>query len=94
MLICLSKEKVKGFYLDDNNELKIPFEFLYNKAISREYRAFFSALVKGGLLKRDLNLDENDLAEILDKVGVRMNQDLLSIVGWLEDHKFLKVENF
>lgn len=94
MVIYLNKDKANGFYLDNENDLKIPPDFLFNKAISKEYRAFFSVLVKNGLIKKSFELDENDLAEILDKVGVRMNQDLLSIMAWLEQHKFLKVENF
>lgn len=92
MEIRLNGQKTKGFYLDKSNDIKIPFNFLFWRGIHRHYKAFFAALVKMSLLKKTLSLNENDLAKVLEGVGVRMNQDLLKMLSWFEKRDFLKVE--
>lgn len=95
MVIRLNEQKMKGFYIDSKqNDIKIPYDFLENKAIPDEHKALFSLLTKYGIEKESNEIDEDDLASILDEVGVKLNQDLLMTLGWLEDRRYLKVENF
>lgn len=94
MMICLNEAKTKGFTLGKDNVLTIPIDFMYNKAIPHTVKKFYSAMVKISIKRGSLQVNENELAYIVEKIEMKINQDLLYILGWLEGHKYITIEGF
>lgn len=94
MLISLNGEKTKGFFLDKEKNLKIPMDFVFNRAIPKEERILFAAFVKHELLNQRKGINDDELANILEKLEFKMNQDLLILLDWLQKRKYIVIQGF